>query len=75
MQRLRTRRLARMRMGVLLRCAGWNLKRAVAALRQRSRKAGVDLPAALKTALDSDAYHMSAFFCVHAIPCLRRPAT
>jgi len=39
-------------MGVLLRCAGWNLKRTVAALRMRARKAGTDLPAALKTALN-----------------------
>lgn len=52
MSRLRTRGLQRMTMGVLLRCAGWNLKRTVAALRMRARKAGTDLPAALKTALN-----------------------
>jgi IS5 family transposase len=47
--RLRTRGLRRVRMGVLLRCAGWNLKRAAAALRNRARRAGTDLRAALKT--------------------------
>jgi hypothetical protein len=41
--RLRTRRLPRMRMAVLLRCAGWNMKRAVAALRVRARQAGCPL--------------------------------
>jgi len=45
--RLRTRGLAKMRMGVLLRCAGWNLKRATAGLKARARRAGADLSAAL----------------------------
>ena len=35
MGRLRVRRLPRVRMAVLLRCAGWNLFRALAALKQR----------------------------------------
>ena len=35
MGRLRVRRLPRVRMAVLLRCAGWNLLRALAALKQR----------------------------------------
>lgn len=48
--RLRTRGLARMRMGVLLRCAGWNMKRATAALKARARKVGIDLITALKSA-------------------------
>lgn len=47
--RLRTRGLLRMRMGVLLRCAGWNLKRATAALQARARRAGTDLWRALAT--------------------------
>ena len=53
LKRLRTRGLARMRMAVLLRCAGWNMRRAVAALVQRARKAGIDLAAALQEALGS----------------------
>ena len=35
MGRLRTRGSPRIRMGVLLRCAGWNLLRALAALKSR----------------------------------------
>ena len=35
MGRLRVRRLPRVRMAVLLRCAGWNLLRALAAMKQR----------------------------------------
>ena len=49
--RLRTRGLKRMRLGVLLRCAGWNIKRAVAALRARARRAGAPLAQTLKKAL------------------------
>lgn len=48
--RLRTRGLRRMRMGALLRCAGWNMKRATAALRARARKAQTDLAAAMAAA-------------------------
>jgi hypothetical protein len=48
--RLRTRGLERMRMGTLLRCAGWNMKRATAALRTRARKAKTDLAAAMAAA-------------------------
>ena len=48
--RLRTRGLMRMRMGALLRCAGWNMKRATAALRTRARKAKTDLAEALAAA-------------------------
>jgi len=53
MGRLRTRGLKRMRLGVLLRCAGWNIKRAVAALRARARKTGTDLARALEKALQN----------------------
>lgn len=51
MGRLRTRGLKRMRLGVLLRCAGWNIKRAVAALRARARQTGMDVLGALEMAL------------------------
>ena len=51
MGRLRTRGLMRMRMAVLLRCAGWNLKRAVAAMMARARKAKSDLATVLQAAL------------------------
>jgi hypothetical protein len=53
MGRLRTRGLKRMRLGVLLRCAGWNMKRAVAALRARARRAGTDLARTLEKALQN----------------------
>lgn len=46
MGRLRTRGLCRMRMGVLLRCAGWNLLQAARALRRRARAAAASLAAA-----------------------------
>jgi hypothetical protein len=39
MGRLRTRGRPRVRMAVLLRCAGWNLLRALAALKKRSKRA------------------------------------
>jgi IS5 family transposase len=65
MNRLRMRGLARMRMGVLLRCAGWNMRRAVAALRQRARNAGIGLAAALKAAIDSAIDRMAASFWTH----------
>lgn len=45
--RLRVRGLLKMTMGVLLRCAGWNMKRATAALVKRARRAGTDLRAVL----------------------------
>ena len=70
--RLRTRGLQRMRMGALLRCAGWNMKRATAALRTRARKAKIDLaaalaaagiaPCALKSAADRFLRHFAAVF-------------
>ncbi len=44
--RLRTRGLARMRMGVTLRCAGWNFLQAVRALKARAKAAGASLSAA-----------------------------
>lgn len=50
MARLRTRGLKRVRLGAMLRCAGWNMRRAVAALTKRARKAGTDLAAALNAA-------------------------
>jgi hypothetical protein len=49
--RLRTRGLPRMRMGALLRCAGWNMKRATAALRAHARQTGRALADALANAL------------------------
>jgi len=55
--RLRTRGLARMRMGVLLRCAGWNMKRATAALKARASKAGIALITALKSAVSRLSKH------------------
>jgi hypothetical protein len=70
--RLRTRGLRRMRMGVLLRCAGWNMKRATAALRTRARKTQTDLaavlaaaetaPLTLKSAADRLVTHITAAF-------------
>jgi hypothetical protein len=66
--RLPTRGLTRMRMGALLRCAGWNMRRAVAAFRQRARKAGTDLAAALKTALDTAAHRLLGCLGVHCAP-------
>ena len=47
MGRLRTRGLARMRMGVLLRCAGWNVLQAVVAIKRRARAAAASLAALL----------------------------
>jgi hypothetical protein len=47
MGRLRTRGLVRMRMGVLLRCAGWNVLQAVRAMKARLKAAGGSLAAAL----------------------------
>ena len=47
MGRLRTRGLARMRMGVLLRCAGWNVLQAVRALKARRKAVAAALAAAL----------------------------
>jgi hypothetical protein len=49
MGRLRTRGLRRMRMGVLLRCAGWNVLQAVRAMKSRARAAAASLAAALAT--------------------------
>jgi hypothetical protein len=46
MGRLRTRGLRRMRMGVLLRCAGWNVLQAVRALKKRAKAAAASLAAA-----------------------------
>ena len=43
MGRLRTRGLAGMRMGVLLRCAGWNVLQAVRAIKARLKAAGGSL--------------------------------
>jgi hypothetical protein len=47
MGRLRTRGLKRMRMGVLLRCAGWNVLQAVRAIKARARAAAASLTAVL----------------------------
>jgi hypothetical protein len=47
MGRLRTRGLSRMRMGVLLRCAGWNLLQAVRAMKSRAKAAAASLAAAV----------------------------
>ncbi|MFP4217090.1 MAG: transposase [Wenzhouxiangella sp.] len=44
--RLRTRGLVRMRMGILLRCAGWNVLQAVRAIRARRKAAAAALAAA-----------------------------
>jgi len=49
MARLRTRGLRRMRMGVLLRCAGWNVLQAVRAMKSRVKAAGASLAAALSS--------------------------
>ncbi len=46
MGRLRTRGLVRMRMGVLLRCAGWNVLAAVRAIQARRKAAAAALTAA-----------------------------
>lgn len=51
MARLRTRGLKRVRLGALLRCAGWNMRRAAAALASRARKAGTDLATAVIAAV------------------------
>jgi hypothetical protein len=51
MARLRTRGLKRVRLGAMLRCAGWNMRRAVAALTKRARKAATDFATALNAAL------------------------
>ena len=49
MGRLRTRGLARMRMGILLRCAGWNLLQAVRAIKARRKAAAAALAAAFSS--------------------------
>jgi hypothetical protein len=78
--RLRTRGLRRMRMGTLLRCAGWNMKRATAALRARARKAQTDLAAVLAEAgialgaLTSAASRFARLFTA-AFPSLRQLMT
>ena len=73
--RLRTRGLKRMRLGVLLRCAGWNIKRSVAALRARARRAGTDLARALKKALAAcRAPSPAEILAHHRLPTSLRPA-
>jgi hypothetical protein len=74
MGRLRTRGLRRMRMGVLLRCAGWNLMQAVRALKHRAKAAGTSLAGVMAILKGCSAPHhglMAASRWLHAL--LSRP--